>query len=259
MSIATITAAALVERFERLRRAGPVVLAFDGDGTLWSGDVAEDVFSHAVEHELLRTDAASALEQTAASFRIATGGTPSRVARDIFAAYLSGHFPEREVCEVMTWCFAGWTPAELSELADEVLELVRLRERLHRELEPVFAWAGQHNVRTVVISASPRPIVEQAARRWGIAPADIAASTAEVREGRIAPRMASPVPYAASKVDFGRQLFGAAQWLAAFGDSGFDSDMLRAAEVGVAIRPKPSLRDRSGSVPGLLELTPTSN
>jgi phosphoserine phosphatase len=49
------------------------------------------------------------------------------------------------------------------------------------------------------------------------------------------------VPYAEAKVSAGRELFGNARWLASFGDNVFDIDMLRTAELGVAVRPKPKL------------------
>ena len=255
--IPELDARELTQRLDSLRAPGRgAVIAFDGDGTLWSGDVAEDVFSHAIEHDLLRADAAEELARAAAAFGVRTGGSPSEIARDIFAAYLRGHYPEREVCEVMTWCFAGYSLEELSQLADRVLAGTNLPMRLHRELDPVFAWARERGVRTLVISASPRPIVERAARHWGIAASDIAASTPALDGERISTRMHTPVPYAETKVSFGRALVGDADWLAAFGDSGFDGDMLCAARQAVAVRPKPSLAERAAAIPGLVALRP---
>jgi phosphoserine phosphatase len=49
------------------------------------------------------------------------------------------------------------------------------------------------------------------------------------------------VPYAEAKLSAGRELFGNARWLAAFGDNVFDIDMLTTAELGIAVRPKPKL------------------
>jgi phosphoserine phosphatase len=93
----------------------------------------------------------------------------------------------------------------------------------------------------VLISASPRVIVEPAAALWGFAATDVAASTPAIEAGRVLPRMEAPVPYAENKLRAGRGLFGNARWLAAFGDNVFDIDMLTTAEVGVAVRPKPKL------------------
>jgi phosphoserine phosphatase len=67
--------------------------------------------------------------------------------------------------------------------------------------------------------------------------------------------MAAPVPYAETKLSAGRDLFGDARWLAAFGDNVFDIDMLTTAELGVAVRPKPKLATELGAL-GLRLLAP---
>jgi phosphatidylglycerophosphatase C len=254
VTIPTLDGARLIARLEALLGSEPAAVAFDADGTLWSGDVAEDVFSHAVDHQLLREEPAAELARAASQGGIASDGTPSEIARRLFDAYLEGRYPEREVCEVMTWCFAGFTPSEVATLARQVLSEKALGQRLHREIEPVIDWARRRGLRTVVISASPRPIVETAAEHWGIDPADIAAGSAELEAGRFAPRLLEPIPYALAKVAHGRRLLGATRWLAAFGDSGFDADMLSAAELPVAVRPKPSLCASAARIAGLVEL-----
>jgi phosphoserine phosphatase len=254
VTLPTLSSLEIIARLESVRAPGPAAITFDGDGTLWSGDVAEDVFCHAVDNELLRVEPAEALARAASQFGVPVRGSPSRIARDIFDAYLAGRYPEREVCEVMTWCFAGFSLAELVELTRDVLTDKRLERRLTHELSPVFDWARLSGVRRLVISASPRPIVEVAAKLWGIEPSAIAASTPALESGRILPRLAHPVPYAEAKVECGRELIGDAHWLGAFGDSGFDAHMLRAAAVAVAVRPKPSLRGQAAGIPGLVAL-----
>ena len=220
-----------------------VVLSFDGDGTLWSGDVGEDLMREALSEQFLREEALPALLQEAERHHVALGGAQdaNAVAGTLVAAYLAGQYPERETCEMMTWCYAGRTLDEVQELAASVLEEEGLSDRLHDELEPILEWSRGRGVRCVLISASPRAIVEPAAKLWGFAAADVAASTPAVEAGRVLPRMASPVPYAENKLRAGRGLFGTARWLAAFGDNVFDIDMLTTAEVGVAVRPKPKL------------------
>lgn len=237
-----VSASELVLRLDRLRRGRtPAVLAFDGDGTLWSGDVAEDVFHWAIERDLLSAVPASRLCEVAREHGLDLDGDSNEVAAGLFEAYLSGRFPERTVCEIMAWCFAGFELGELRRLTKQALEDTGLDQRVTRSLGPIFDWAHNQRVRVVIISASPRFIVEEAARRWDVAPGDIAATTVALESGRVLPRLASPVPYGPSKVQFGRELFADASWLASFGDSPFDLDMLGAAEIGVAVRPKPSL------------------
>lgn len=244
-----VTAAELVTRLDRLRRGrSPAVLAFDGDGTLWQGDVAEDVFHWSIERELLLKEPAERLREVARAHDLDLDGGSNELAAGMFAAYLSGRFPERTVCEIMAWCFAGFASDDLRRLTRQALDDAGLDARVNRSLSPLFDWARNQGVRVVIISASPRFVVEEAARRWDVPPADIAATTVAMESGRLLARLSSPVPYGPSKVQFGRELFSDAAWLASFGDSGFDLDMLGAAELAVAVRPKPSLLEALGAL-----------
>lgn len=222
-----------------------VVMAFDGDGTLWSGDVGEDLFHAAMRQSYLLDDARPALLAEAARFSIplddAARDDANAIARTLFASYLAGRYPERDTCAMMAWCYAGRALAEVEAFSRAVLMEHGLRARLTPELAPIIEWGRGQGARLVLVSASPRPVVEAAGAAWGFEPADIAAATAAVRAGRVLPELASPVPYAEDKLTAGRGLFGNARWLASFGDNVFDVEMLQAAEIGVAVRPKPRL------------------
>ncbi|HXK19387.1 MAG TPA: HAD family hydrolase [Polyangiaceae bacterium] len=220
-----------------------VVIAFDGDGTLWSGDVGEDLFRAAMRDAYLLEDATPALLAEAARHHVALGSAKdaNAIARTLLAAYLAGSYPERETCAMMSWCYAGRMLAEVADFAATVLKEDDLQSRLNREVAPVIAWARNTGIRLVLISASPRVVIDAAGAFWGFEPADIAAATPAVEAGRVLPRMAGQVPYAEAKLSAGRELFGKLRWLAAFGDNVFDIDMLKGAELGVAVRPKPKL------------------
>jgi phosphatidylglycerophosphatase C len=218
-------------------------IAFDGDGTLWSGDVGEDLFRAAMRDAYLVEEACPALVAEAERHQLPLGDArdANAIARVLLAAYLAGTYPERETCAMMTWCYAGRTLAEVAEFAASVLREADLQSRLNREVGPIIDWARAAGVRLVLISASPRVVIDAAGALWGFAPGDVAAATPVVEAGRVLPRMAAPVPYAEAKIAAGRALFGSSRWLAAFGDNVFDIDMLTTAEVGVAVRPKPKL------------------
>ena len=221
-----------------------VVLAFDGDGTLWSGDVGEDLFHAAIRESFLLEAALPALIVEAERYHVPLGpaeADANGVARALLASYLAGQYPERETCAMMTWCYAGRPLRDVEELAALVLAHENFKSRLTPELAPILRWSREASVRCVLISASPRAVVEAAAAQWGFDPHDVAAATPAVSDGIVAPRMAGPVPYAEDKLTAGRALFGDARWLCAFGDNVFDIDMLRTAELGVAVRPKPKL------------------
>lgn len=241
----------VLELESRLRADRPSALAFDADGTLWSGDVGDDVFRFAVTHGRLREAARAEIDRQAQSRGFECFADVNATAKQLFDAYLLGRYPEREICELMTWCFAGHSLPEMTDLAREALAITQHGQRLHEELRPILEFARKRELRTIVISASPRATVELAAGAWGFAAHDIAASTPRVVSGVIAPEMAGALPYGAAKCVAGRALLGTSHWLAAFGDNVFDLEMLAEAELGVAVRPKPALRARLAEIPGV--------
>src|SRR6185503_20717223 len=161
--------------------------------------------------------AKAALDQTARAHGFEPAATPSATAGMMFEAYLDGKFPERTVCEFMTWCFAGYRLSELRQNAREVLALAGISERINRTLRPVFDWARSHAIQTFVISASPHWIVEEAASHWSIGAAEISASRPKLDGELVLPEMGEPVPYAEQKLHVGRRLIGDNRWLASFG------------------------------------------
>ena len=250
--LASVSPDALVLELERRLHADrPSALAFDADGTLWSGDVGDDVFRFAVEHGRLREAARAELERQANSRGFPCHADVNATAKELFDAYLAGSYPEREICELMTWCFAGHSLPEMRDLAREALTAARHAQRLNEELRPILDFARRRGLRTIVISASPRATVELAARAWGFGAEDIAASTPRLVDGVIAAEMAEPLPYGAAKCVAGRALLGTSHWLGAFGDNVFDLEMLLEAELGIAVRPKPALRTRLAEIPSV--------
>jgi len=256
--IPVVSAEAVIGELEKHALANTVI-ALDADGTLWSGDVGEGVLEHFVQHEWLRQEALPALEALAARFDVPRQGSANAIANAMFQAYRAGSFPEREICEMMTWCYAGFGVEEFRERVRELLVAQNFQNRLQRELLPIVEWAKLHAVRTVVISASPQIVVEEALKYWDIGSANIAASCAVVSGSFFAPRLAGPTPYAAAKLSAGRALFGDAVWLASFGDNVFDLEMLQAAHVAVLVRPKPELLARAHELRACVRLAdPTS-
>lgn len=231
-------------------------IAFDGDGTLWSGDIGEDFFEALLDDGTLSESAHSALAQEASEQGLDVTGGAVAIGRRIHAAYLAGTFPEERVCEIMAWACAGWKRAEIDTFAERLLgQKLGLDGRLHGEAIDVVTWARDRGVATFLVSASPRPIVEQAARRVGIPLANVASATEEVdAQGVIQPRVVRPIPYGAGKVMHLRAKLGARMLYAAFGDNAFDVAMLQEARLPIAIRPKPRLIARAEEIPNLATL-----
>jgi phosphatidylglycerophosphatase C len=224
-------------------------LAFDGDGTLWSGDVGEDVFEYAIKHHLFRAEGAEALCELATRIGIEPLATASATAVRLLTAYRQHRMPELAACEMMTFAFAGYEPLELRMLVDHILHQADLNARRFEPLHHVLDWGRSRNLRVIVVSASPNFVIEQAVAALGVSAPDIAACTLAIDStGRLSRMLARPCPYAHEKVRAAEAILNGAPLLAAFGDSGFDFELLRAARVPVSVRPKPSLHARFGEL-----------
>ncbi|MBX3192886.1 MAG: HAD-IB family phosphatase [Labilithrix sp.] len=230
-------------------------IATDGDGTLWSGDIGEDFFEALLREGRVSDVARAPLAREAEAEGIDATGDAVAIAQRIHAAYHAGTFPEERVCEIMTWAFAGWSRVELDRFAASVIEAVGLRARLHGEALRVIAWARERGVMTCLVSASPRAIVEAAARLVGIDLAHVTSATELCDDGGVVRAACDlPIPYGEGKVTRLRAIVGERALVAAFGDNAFDVAMLSQAAVPVAIRPKPRLLARAGEVPDLVVL-----
>jgi protein phosphatase len=249
--------AAVLDRLEAARAQHPDgVVAFDADGTLWSGDVGEDFFHALIARQAIRDQARDELVANAHEFsvKVDLGAAPTDVARALYDAYIEGRFPEERTCEMMTWACAGWTKGEIARHCKGVVEVGRLSSRIHEEVRGVLEWARSKKVRVIVVSASPREIVETAAAKLGIKGLDIVASTGLYENDVMIAKAVRPIPYADGKVTALRKLIGNKAILGAFGDNAFDVAMLSQAMVAVAVRPKERLRKLAGELPNLIEL-----
>jgi phosphatidylglycerophosphatase C len=239
----------------RVRGGG--VIASDGDGTLWSGDVGEDLFHELIEGGQIAAPALEAMKREAREHGLSDAGGGSDVARRIYAAYREGRFPEERVCEVMTWGFAGWTRAGVEAFARDVVDRCGLGDRLHAEVLHVLDRARAAGIVTLLVSASPLAVVTAAGARVGFAADQVVAARARFDGDVMLPEVERPIPYGPGKVSRLLERIGAGGVLyAAFGDNAFDLALLGSARIGVAVRPKPRLRERAHEVPGLVELVP---
>jgi len=230
-------------------------LAFDGDGTLWSGDVGEDFFYGILESGKLSELAADAIMRAATEAGVTLGGGAVLTARNIYDAYLAGRFDEERVCEIMTWINAGWTTTDTTAFVMSVVS-EKFASRIHPEVRIVIDEARRAGHEIFVVSASPRPIVEAAAAIVGVATTHVLAATAVLEGDRFAARVHRPIPYGAGKASALRARLGALPLLAAFGDNAFDAEMLAMSERPIAVRPKARLLDVANEIRGIRQLVP---
>jgi phosphoserine phosphatase len=245
-----LSAPALIDRLERAARDadGDVALASDGDGTLWRGDIGEAFFEAAVAGGWLRAEALPALLAEGASHAVAVAGDASAVGRQLLSAHRSGRYPNQPAFAMMAWAFAGYTAAELAELSRRVLDELGFEARVRSELTAVIAWASARQLPLWLVSASPRWVVLEAARRLGLDEGRVVAMEPAMAEGVVLPALAGAPTYAEGKLARLRERTGAVL-LAAFGDSDYDFAMLEAARLGVAVAPTAALLARIDGMP----------
>ena len=254
MSVRTIDVDELIRAIEDAAAREPGgAIAFDGDGTLWSGDIGDDFFDALLEHGL--TDVARlALAREAEAERLDATGTGAEIAHRLHAAYLAGKFPEERIFEIMTWSAAGWSRAKLEGFCAGVIDAVGLRGRLHAEAIHVVEHAKRVGIEIHLVSASPRAIVQAAALIVGLPKGSVVAASESYDADVVQASVDRPIPYGVGKVTRLRQRLGTRALYAAFGDNAFDVPMLLEARLPVAIRPKQRLLDRAPEVRDLAVL-----
>jgi len=257
LKLETQSAHDVVARLDEARKqagSGDLLLAFDADGTLWSGDIGLDAFDALLASRRVHDRALGALEAEAASIGLSERGDAVRVARALYDAYEAGRYAEDRVFAMMAWIFAGWTAEDVAAFADQLLRHVALHERVRPEIHVVLDWARAWDVDVYVVSASPRIVVERGVRPLGVAEDRVLAMTPAARDGTLEPWLEGPVVYAEGKLVALRNARPDAVILGGFGDSGYDAAFLREARVAVAVRPTASLLSRARSIDGLVEM-----
>jgi phosphoserine phosphatase len=233
---------------DMLQRADGIV-ACDADGTLWTGDVGEDFFFHVLEHERLLPPAIDAARAIASAYGI-SGRDGKGTLEAIYGAYRAGTFPEDLVCEIMAWCLAGRDRESVRDIAKRVHRPGELEGRLVAETKLVLDHAREF----WIVSASPASIVRVALESIGFDPERCVALEVEYERDVMQPRAIRPIPYSDGKVTNLRAKIGQRPIAVALGDSAFDIPMLAQARVGLAVRPKPLLRERAPESISILEI-----
>lgn len=241
---------------EAARESPTGAVAFDGDGTLWAGDVGEDFLEALLAEDAFTPEAAELFRGDAARFGVpARDGAKAQLGA-IFEAYGHGRFPEDRICELIALAVAGRPTAEIDALSTRLVEARGLSTRLHGESVALLDEARALGLEAFVVSASPRPIVVAGARLVGVDPGHVLAATAHAAGGMSTGAIDAPIPYGPGKVLRLRAAIGRRPLVLAAGDNVFDLAMLAEAAVAVAIRPKQRLLARAGELPRLVAVEP---
>jgi phosphoserine phosphatase len=232
-------------------------LLFDADGTLWSDDVGHIAFEYACRHDLLRDAAREGLRREALGAGLSPNDRASaaELGLALLDAYFEHRYDEKAAAEAMVWCYAGFDEVELRRLVRDAFAEARHDDFLHHNVLELAAWARERGAETYVVSASPLLVIEEATASLGFRRSHLAGGRAATRAGLFEPRLEGELPYGPTKVTAGRSLSGDRPWLAAFGDSGFDLDLLAGARQAVGIGKKSALIDGLGRLPAAVLLS----
>ena len=259
----------MVAELERLRSATPRsgMLAFDGDGTLWRGDIGEALFEALLAERGVRPAALGALRAEARRCELgepaaepgASEPDATGVAAFLYAAYRRGAYADADAFAMMAWAFAGWALDELDARIARFLDDIDFEAAVRRPLGAVLRWAERSGVEVWLVSASPLAAVRAAGARLGIGPDRVLAMTPRVADRRLCAELALPATYGPGKLARLRSARPDAELLGAFGDSTYDFDLLAASRLPVMVSPSAALRARGHELPRAVVLDEAAN
>ncbi|MCA2976856.1 MAG: haloacid dehalogenase-like hydrolase [Myxococcaceae bacterium] len=190
----------------------PRVAVFDADGTLWRGDVGEDLLRY-----------------------LGVARALPAVAEGAFARYEALH-AERPV-DAYAWAveaMAGLAEVQLCSLCDDFFTR-RFAGRVFPWVRPLFGVLETAGVAVWICSASPRWIVEAGGRALGLPVERVIGVDAEVEGGALTARVKRPVTAGPGKVAWLEQR--ARAWGFAAGNGALDVDMLERARHRLVVTP----------------------
>jgi len=195
---------------QRLR--GPAgVAAFDADGTLWEGDIGEEVLRELIVRQLLVDSPA-----------------------DPWGEYVA--LVKRDPAE--GFAFSGRVMHGLSERLLRELSAEIFARTVEAQVFPGMRWllAELHRLgwETYIVSASNRWSVEVAVATLGVPATHVRALDVEVVDGKLTERVFEPIPTLGGKATLLQAAAGRAPDVA-FGNSVLDVPLLLSAAIPVAV------------------------
>jgi len=195
---------------------------FDGDGTLWGGDVGEGFFQ----------------------WMLKGGHYPQERLPMLYRAwhsYKAGTFNGEKMYELMVTGLAGMKEAEVKDLAERYFDTTH-RHRIYKPSANLISALETMGIEPWVVSGSPYWVVAAGARHMGIPAKRVIGLSVKVdRDGRLTGEVVRPVPWKQGKAKRIMQQVGRVPVLAA-GNSYGDIQMLKTAtELSLVINPEPTV------------------
>jgi phosphatidylglycerophosphatase C len=198
-----------------------------------------------------------ALQAEARTYQLQVCSSVELQARVLWEAFLAQKYPHTPVCAMMTWCYAGYTLEEIMAFTQTVLAECQIETRYLPETREIIEWARELGATTLVVSASPKWVVDLAARPLGFGHEQVFGMTPKLNKQQIQlSELVPPLSDGVGKVEVLDVHFAGRPLLAAFGDSPNDLAMLQRASMGIVVRPKPAMNQHLSNFPNLRQLSP---
>lgn len=228
------------------------VIATDADGTLWEGDIGDDLFLEALAHHPIGPEAREGLRRGAVEvFGDQGPADPRELALAFISAYRSGRMSIERICQLQAESLGDRPAADFDALIETVA--ARVAARIRPAVRVIVEEAARVGVAVHVVTGSLGAAVSTALRIAGMTHATAAGGTLVVRDGRVLPSLVGPIPLHGGKVT---ALQAAGAWPPALGmgDGGWDSTFLGGCAVPLLVHPAPALLDAMASTAGVMIL-----
>ena len=228
------------------------VIASDADGTIWRGDIGDDLFIEALTRHPVGPVAREDLQRHARE--LLGSSAPSSLpdlAHAFVDAYRAGHIDIVRICELQACALGDRSVAELDALVDVVAGAAR--ERVRPDVRALFDLAARAGVAVHVVSGSLGLAVARTLDAAGVAYASVSGAELAVDDAHVRAALAGPIPLHAGKV---RALEAVGAWPPALGlgDGGWDAPFLQGCEAALLVHPAPALARAMAGHPRLLVL-----
>lgn len=200
-------------------RLSPRLAVFDCDGTLWSGDAGERFFDWELKRGVVSDEIAS-------------------WARSRYADYLAGKVSEDDMCGEMVQLHKGLKEEDVLRLSREFFDEFFVT-RIFPEMRQLVSELQKSGCDVWAVSSTNVWTIREAMKHFGISPEKILAASVEVDNGIITDRLIR-VPSGIGKPEAILAVIGRPPDVA-FGNSRWDSEMLRIARYAVAVNPNADL------------------
>ncbi|MBK8692459.1 MAG: haloacid dehalogenase-like hydrolase [Deltaproteobacteria bacterium] len=228
------------------------IIATDADGTLWEGDIGDDLFIEALTHHPVGPVALAGLLSGARE--VFGDDAPSdlgELALAFIGAYRAGRMSIEHICKIQSEVLGDRSRSALDALLSQVAE--RVAERIRPAVRLIVEEAGRAGVEVHVVTGSLEAAVATTLRRAGLTHATVSGATLRTEGDRVLPALARPIPLHGGKVD---ALQAAGAWPPALGmgDGGWDATFLGGCAVALLVHPSPALLDAMTPAPGVMIL-----